>query len=54
MYVIVFFVRWWRTDVFIRTISYISGKEQCEGTPTKALNRTSFETHRDFVLGVRQ
>ena len=36
------------------TVDHIAGKEQCADILTKALDRTSFETHRDFLLGVRK
>lgn len=34
-------------------VEHISGKEQCADTLTKALDRMSFERHRNFLLGIR-
>ena len=36
------------------TVDHIAGKEQCADILMKALDRTSFEKHRDFLLGVRK
>lgn len=35
------------------TVDHVAGEGQCEDILTKALDRMSFEIHRDFLLGVR-